>query len=53
MADHVQLSIQLPLEELGRFSRLVEQLQQMMAAAEARSGSAERETADTPAFDLQ
>ena len=51
MADHVQLSIQLPLEELGRFSRLVEQLQQMMAAAEARSGSAERETADTPAFD--
>ena len=32
MEDRIQLSIQLPLEELSRFSRLVDQLQQMMTA---------------------
>lgn len=51
MEDRIQLSIQLPLEELSRFSRLVDQLQQMMTAAEA-GGTGKRETEDSPAFDL-
>lgn len=51
MAERIQLNIQLPLEELGRFSQLVEQLQQMMAAAESGSGE-KREAEDSPAFDL-
>ena len=38
MAERIQLSIQLPLEELGRFSRLVEQLRQMMDAGEVTGG---------------
>ena len=48
MAERIQLSIQLPLEELGRFSRLVEQLRQMMDAGEP-AGGGRRE--DSPAFD--
>ena len=48
MAERIQLSIQLPLEELGRFSRLVEQLRQMMDAGEV-TGGGRRE--DSPAFD--
>ena len=51
MEERIQLNIQLPLEELGRFSRLVDQLQQMMTAAEAGGGS-HRETEGSPAFDL-
>lgn len=51
MAERIQLNIQLPLEELGRFSRLVDQLLQMMTAAEA-GGTGKRETEDSPSFDL-
>ena len=50
MEDRIQLSIQLPLEELSRFSRLVDQLQQMMTAAEA-GGTRKQEAEDSPAFD--
>lgn len=51
MAERIQLNIQLPLEELGRFSHLVEQLQQMMATAET-GGLEKREAEGSPSFDL-
>ena len=51
MSQGIQLNIQLPLEELGRFSHLLEQLQQLMAADNSRSTPQEAEK--SPAFDPQ
>ena len=51
MSQGIQLNIQLPLEELGRFSHLLEQLQQLMTADNSRSTPQEAEK--SPAFDPQ
>ena len=51
MSQGIQLNIQLPLEELGHFSHLLEQLQQLMAADNSRSTPQEAEK--SPAFDPQ
>lgn len=51
MSQGIQLNIQLPLEELGRFSHLLDQLQQLMAADNGRS--APQEAVKSPAFDPQ
>lgn len=50
MSQGIQLNIQLPLEELGRFSHLLDQLQQLMAAD---GSSTAREAEKSPSFDPQ
>lgn len=50
MSQGIQLNIQLPLEELGRFSHLLDQLQQLMAAD---GGGTAREAEKSPSFDPQ
>ena len=49
MDKGIQLNIQLPLEELGRFSHLLDQLQNLMAAA----GTGAREPEGSSTFDPQ
>lgn len=49
--ERIALTIQLPVEELGRFSQLLEQVRQLMADNSAAAGGSRKETAENASFD--
>lgn len=49
--ERIALTIQLPVEELGRFSQLLEQVRQLMADNSAAAGGSRKETAENVSFD--
>ena len=49
--ERIALTIQLPVEELGRFSQLLEQVRQLMADNSAAAGGSRKETAESSSFD--
>lgn len=49
--ERIALTIQMPVEELGRFSQLLEQVRQLMADNSAAAGGSRKETAENASFD--
>lgn len=49
--ERIALTIQLPVEELGRFSQLLKQVRQLMADNSAAAGGSRKETAENVSFD--
>lgn len=48
--ERIALTIQLPVEELGRFSQLLEQVRQLMAGGSAAAGDSREEAAENSSF---
>lgn len=49
--EHIELTIQLPVEELGRFSQLLEQVRQLMAGGAPYAAASQDEAATSGIFD--